>query len=171
MRMFKERIRDWLGIKEENERLSNRISLLELELKKTNNTIDNMQKDINSIVEDIKELRNELTMAIQQLNNEKVSESDILHITEKIKDIEDRLNTLSVVSDVQSTLTVSSDSNNIKESILQLIESGNEYNVSDMIRILNVSNYKFYKALSELEKEKKVKKTKKGNKIILELKA
>jgi predicted nucleic acid-binding Zn-ribbon protein len=169
--MFKERIRDWLGIKEENERLSNRISLLELELKKTNNTIDNMQKDINSIVEDIKELRNELTMAIQQLNNEKVSESDILHITEKIKDIEDRLNTLSVVSDVQSTLTVSSDSNNIKESILQLIESGNEYNVSDMIRILNVSNYKFYKALSELEKEKKVKKTKKGNKIILELKA
>ena len=169
--MFKERIRDWLGIKEENERLSNRISLLELELKKTNNTIDNMQKDINSIVEDIKELRNELTMAIQQLNNEKVSESDILHITEKIKDIEDRLNTLSVVSDVQLTLTVSSDSNNIKESILQLIESGNEYNVSDMIRILNVSNYKFYKALSELEKEKKVKKTKKGNKIILELKA
>jgi ethanolamine ammonia-lyase large subunit len=169
--MFKERIRDWLGIKEENERLSNRISLLELELKKTNNTIDNMQKDINSIVEDIKELRNELTMAIQQLNNEKVSESDILYITEKIKDIEDRLNTLSVVSDVQSTLTVSSDSNNIKESILQLIESGNEYNVSDMIRILNVSNYKFYKALSELEKEKKVKKTKKGNKIILELKA
>ena len=164
--MFRDFAWKLLGLKDKLdkiEELENERKEIFENFKKINNRLNNFENELNFIKKEIERIQSEVNNIINSNNNDYVSKKEL-------NDIVNQLNTLSTL--VNGLVMNISDRNNLKEShatvdnvkdkLLELLQSKNEYYITKLIEVLEVDTRKFYNALNELKKEKKVEIVKKG---------
>jgi len=136
-----------------------------------NKKLDNFENELNFIKKEIERIQLEFNNVINSNNNDYVSKKEL-------NDIVNQLNTLSTL--VNGLIINISHGNNLKESsntvddvknrLLELLQSEKDYCITKLIEILEVDTRKFYTALNELKKEGRVEIVKKGRVKIVRLK-
>jgi len=149
--MIKEKVREWLGIVE-NEK---EISKLKNELV---STLENLEDEISN-----------LRVEIQTLAETKADGEELKSILHRMEKIEKELQFIMQISIASKQVREFSTMEELKEEILKIASSGEDVNISELKTLLNVSWRKLYKAISELEKEGKIKREKKKGKVTVSL--
>ena len=171
--MFRDFALKLLGLKDKLdkiEELENERKEIFENFEKINNRLNNFENELNFIKKEIERIQSEVNNIINSNNNDYVSKKEL-------NDIVNQLNTLSTL--VNGLVMNISDRNNLKEShatvdnvkdrLLELLQSERDYCITELIEILEVDTRKFYTVLNELKREKKVEIVKKGRAKIVRL--
>jgi len=140
------------------------------ELKTTLIRIENIEKEIQEVKENIKELQRILNdkadkQTVDLLSKMLETERKIVDsLEQELKEIKLKFDTLELSSELVEAQKVPADDFELEERLIKLISQGHN-SPTELIRMLGISADKLYQIINRLISSRKIKKIKKGRKV------
>jgi len=148
---MREKIKKWLGID------------------KLEHQIDELNNEKLVMAKTIEEVRNDIISLKNELNELSICKDNIDDVYNRIVEIENKLTELESFHNSLNVIGVKNDENSIEDTILNVINSGNDVCISDLLTYTNLTTRELYNILTKLEKSGKIKRKRKGKKVIVEI--
>jgi len=161
--MFRKWLRKYLGI-EEYERIKENQENI-------NKKIAELETNINTLRELVKNLQKEMNEKIQKIENNSLSKKDLEDIQNQIKTINTIINGLiNPIPPKNNREEIQNSQDDEKGRIISILQERGEMNITELLSHSGMGAKKFYKLINELKKEKKIEIIKSGRMKIVRLK-